>query len=227
MSWARPFHRENEPEPGSLIPPVDSKDSQLLRYAVRWYQSLKIPTPGDDARLFKSLDSAAVGIAVSIPLGSEDAVNMLCDQIEFLASSPKLHRLLDALGMYYQPRNTGAVPALLHISALHVAIPGMDAAVGSALQKIGTRSVLPAMAELLDSHDPKAQIRAASFFANFAMFADEHGNIPGGVVPGPLASAATAANTPRQDSGESPSKYAQFWKVWWSLHRAEPGFAMK
>jgi len=101
-----------------------------------------------------------------------DALSKVAREIRALRSNPKLLQITDAIGLYFQPHGTGAVRPLEQIAALRLNVPKLDAAVGNALQKIGSKDVLPAMALLLDCHDPEAQLRAAWFFAYFARFAD-------------------------------------------------------
>ena len=43
-------------------------------------------------------------------------------------------------------------------------IPGIHKAISMTLRMNGTREVLPLMAQLLDSPDPDAQLRAAAYF---------------------------------------------------------------
>ena len=90
------------------------------------------------------MDQKAVGIAVSIPLGSEDAVNMLRAQIEFLASSPKLHRAAGRPGHVLSAPEHWSRSCLASYIGAACRNTWHGRTVGSASQKIGTRSVLPA-----------------------------------------------------------------------------------
>ena len=104
---------------------------------------------------------------------------------------------------------------------------GVDVAAAAALAKIRTKEVLPAMAELLDSKDPQAQLRAASFFGLFTLFADKHGNMPEGGPRGPFCTPQTRAYMPRRDSTLTPAEYAEFWKGWWSDNQGALDFDLQ
>ncbi len=226
------------PPPGTVV-------QEVLWYLMQWYLSLPNPNNGDDQRIFMSLglaapadslaadsllinsglaDQTAVWIEMLLRLNSDSAVSALVSNIGVIQASSKFTRVLSDFGLFYHPKGEGALPALQNLLSQHLAIPGMDLALGTALARIGTKNVLPSMAEMLDSQDPQAQLRAASFFANFAMFADANGNIPGTQVSGPFDSVAGRANTPKRGSAETPAEYAQFWKAWWSTNRAALGF---
>jgi hypothetical protein len=101
----------------------------------------------------------------------------------------------------------------------------MDSAAGSLLQRIGGKVILPIMAQLLDSPDPDAQLRTASFFASFALFADKDGSIAGTGAAGPFYSELARAQMPRRNSRETPTQYAQFWKNWWRENYSKLGFS--
>jgi hypothetical protein len=234
------------PVDNSLEVPSGSVDRQLLVYLVRWYQSLPDPPRIDqDFRLFGSLDQAdpqdalfaitpligslrldhhGIGLATAIRLGSVDALSTVAREAEALRSNPRLSHITDAIGTYFKPQGAAAIVPLQQLAALHSDVPGLDAAVGSALQKIGTKEVLPAMALLLDSRDPQAQLRASWFFGYFAIFADKQGNISGTGMAGPFDSPTVHQRMPRRDSVEAPLQYAQFWKVWWARNRGTFGF---
>jgi hypothetical protein len=121
-----------------------------------------------------------------------------------------------ALAVRYQPHGAASIPALKQIIDQHSAVPGIDAAAGSALSKIVVRQTLPVMAELLNSSDPTAQLRAASFFSLFTLFADSSGNVSGGGPMGPFATDQTRQYTPRANSGITPQQYSAFWQQWWA-----------
>jgi hypothetical protein len=226
--------------------PSGTLNHQLLAYLVAWYQSLSTPTQIDqDFRLFGSvtadpedglsaisplmnsprLDQQAIGLATAIRVGSVGALTIFASELGNLGNNSKTFQIVDAVANYFKPQGTSAIAPLQQIAAAHSAISGLDAAVGSALQKIGTKDVLPAMAILLDSSDPQAQLRASWFFAYFTIFADKNGNIPGTGMVGPFDSPTTHNQMPRAASGETPAQYAQFWKGWWSQNSAKLGFA--
>jgi hypothetical protein len=216
----------------TLDAPAGGVSQQLLAWLVRWYQSAPSPVGVDkDFRLLASLDAAdpndaraaiapllkstradqyGTGLAAAIHLGSVDALFTVAQRAEELRSNPKLMQITDAIHNYFKPDGSAAIAPLQQIAALHSDIPGLDAAAGSALQKIGTKDVLPAMALLLDSHDPQAQLRAARFFSYFAMSMDEK-------------SSAARQEMPSQNSAETPAQYAQFWRSWWAATKADLG----
>ncbi len=209
----------------SVEPPAGDVEQQLLGYLVRWYRSLPAPRGTDeDFRLFRSFaaadpqkaaiamaplltstraDQYGAGLAAAIRLGSVGALSKVAAETATLRSNPKLREVIDAIGLYFQPHGPEAIKPLAQIAALQSDVPGMDAAVGSALQKIGTKDVLPAMAMLLDSHDPEAQLRAAWFFAWFTTSPDQ---------------------MPSQNSTKTPAEYARFWKTWWASNKESLGF---
>jgi hypothetical protein len=230
----------------ALDAPSGTVNQQLLAWLVRWYQSLPSPPRVDqDFRLLRSLDAAdpkdakaaitpllaslrtaqnGLGLAAAIRLGSVEALATIAQRTEELRSNPKLLQITDAIGLYFKPDGPPAIPALQQIAALHSDVAGLDAAVGSALQKIGTKDVLPAMALLLDSHDPKAQLRASWFFSYFATFTDKNGKISGSGMGGPFDSPAVRQQMPSNRSQETPAEYAQFWRSWWSTNKGSFGF---
>jgi hypothetical protein len=101
-------------------------------------------------------------LTAAIRLGSLDALSTVAQRTEELRSNPKWLRITDAIHNYFKPEGAAIAP-LQQIAALRSDIPGLDAAAGSALQKVGTKDVLPAMALMLDTHDPQAQLTAAAF----------------------------------------------------------------
>lgn len=226
--------------------PAGTAAQRVLWYQMRWYLSLPAPNNWDDARVFASLDRAdlpdslaaanllidsgkadqvAVGIEAELRRNSDDAITALAKNIGLLGASAKLPRVIGGLSLFYHPKTDAALPALQNLWSQHVSVPGIDAGLATAMARIGTKNALPTMAALLDSQDPQAQLRAASFFSQFALFADSNGNLPGTHVTGPLASFAVNANTPRRGSTETPAEYAQFWKAWWADHREALGFS--
>ncbi|HCC56536.1 MAG TPA: hypothetical protein DEQ47_04615, partial [Solibacterales bacterium] len=214
---------------------------QLLQYLVGWYRSLSNPTVRDDMKCLTSLQSQStspeaslaaansligspavasqiIGLAAAIGLGSDSAVAALSTSLHVVSKNPKFYLITGALATSYQPHGVGSISVLKQIIDQHSAVPGIDAAVGAALSKIVVKQTLPVMAELLNSSDPTAQLRAASFFGLFTLFADSNGNVSGGGPEGPLASDETRLYTPRRDSGVSPQQYSQFWRGWWAEH---------
>jgi hypothetical protein len=212
---------------------------QLLQYVVGWYQSLPNPTVRDDMKCLAALQSESttpqdalaaanlligspavnaqvVGLTAAIGLGSDDAVAALSNLLGAIGSSPKLYLVTDALAIGYQPHGAASIPVLKRIVDQHSAVPGIGAAAGAALSKIVVKQTLPVMAELLNSSDPAAQLRAASFFGLFTLFADSSGTVSGGGPMGPFGTDQTRQYTPRKNSGITPRQYSAFWQQWWA-----------
>ncbi len=231
--------------PPAATAPGETVDQELLAYLVGWYQSLQSPSTLEDEILLANLqngdtqellaaisplmDSTSntqriIGLTAAIRLGSDAAVSLMAENLADLRSNPRFPRITDALGLFYEPHGASSIPVLDRLIELHTDVAGVDAAAGAALAKIRTKAVLPAMAELLDSKDPQAQLRSASFFGLFTLFADKDGNMPEGGPRGPLCTAQTRAYMPRQDSTLTPAEYVEFWKGWWAQNRVVLGF---
>jgi hypothetical protein len=100
----------------------------------------------------------------------------------------------------------------------------LDDAIASSLARAGGKQVLPGMAAILSSLDPQARLRAASYFSEFALFADSRGNISGTQLLGPFANETTKAMRPRRGSNLTTEEYAHFWLNWWGENRKTLGF---
>jgi hypothetical protein len=244
-----PLPAEGIPDPLTLIPGLAQSNAPpverlLLSALVSWYQSLPDPTFIDDDRLLSSLYGAnpgdalavanslrgslreshrVVGLQAAVSLGSDDALSALAAEAAALRWHRKFPAIADALRSMYRPDGEKSILALHRLVASHSDLPGLDAAAGVALKKIGTKAVLPAMVELLDSRDPEAQLRAIAFLADFAMFSDAAGNLPGPGVEGPFA-AATAAYNPSRGATLTAEEYVKVWKAWWADNKATLGF---
>jgi hypothetical protein len=94
--------------------------------------------------------------------------------------------------------------ALQRLIALHAGVPGLDVATAAALRKIGTKAVAPAMAQLLESGDPQAQLAAASFFGTYSLLADANGDFPDSGPVGTFTTAETKQFTFRTNSALTP-----------------------
>lgn len=222
--------------PGSI-------EQQLLQYVVGWYQSLPNPTVRDDMKCLAALEpgptspqdalaaadlligspavnSEVVGLTAAIGMGSDDAVAALSSLLGAVGSSPRLYLVTGALAIGYQPHGAASIPVLKQIIDQHSSAPGVDAAAGAALSKIVVKQTLPVMAELLNSSDPAAQLRAASFFGLFSLFADRSGLVSGGGPSGPFATSQTRLYTPREDSGITAQEYSAFWQQWWAQNHS-------
>lgn len=226
-------------------------NQEVLACLVRWYQSLPSASVVDDDTLLKSLDaglpgSAApadllaaiiplrgsvyvaqqiVGLAAAIPLGDDQALPLVVSQLASLESNPKFPLITRAIRGNTAPLGSASTSALAQLVSVRSAVPGLEAAAGAALARLGTTaSALPAMASLLDSSDPEAQLRAAAYFARFTLFADASGQVKEDHLIGPWATQQTRQFTPRNDSGITPAQYAQYWQGWWSQNKHAFGF---
>jgi hypothetical protein len=229
--------------------PPGTLDQQLLAYVVDWYQSASEP---DDLLLQISLEllgppgrhnpsredalaaiapliassspaQHGIGLAIALEIGSSEALGTVVNEMPTLKSNPKIRRIVDALT---DPGadHSGWLPGLQQLAFMHADVPGLDAAVASALFGIGTQPVIPAMAELLDSKDPEAQRRASLFFGRVAAHTNANGEFSLGAPPGPFWTAQAQQYSPRPGSALTPADYAAFWKSWWTEHRAMLGF---
>lgn len=229
--------------------PSGTLNQQLLAYVVRWYEGLDNPDQGDErlqasfqswkpgmsvvavadllsgaAELTAStnLNQHAMGLVLAVQLRSDPALAQVLTEVDTLKTNPKFAYLTAAIAAS-QP-DAGAVPALLQEVAMHTDAPGLDDAVRSALMRLtGNRAVVPAMAKLLGSQDPVAQLRAARFFSVFTFLADAHGNISEGAPDGPLATAETRSFAP--GLGPTPAQCVQFWEQWWTDNATKLGFS--
>ena len=236
--------------PGS-VPPADSLDDQLLSYMVLWYQSLDhskdlddnpflssfepwtadSPTPQQVTSAVQpliassSLREQIVGLTAALRVGSTSALNIVISQIPALQSQPQFLAITTAIGLYPKFKDQSWVAPLQQLVALHTDAPGVDASAVGALRTIGTKAILPSMAELLDSKDPQAQLAAASFFGVFSLLANQQGEMSSSApIIGPFATADTRAFTPRAGSTTTTAQYVAFWKTWWSQNQAQLGF---
>jgi hypothetical protein len=222
-------------------------EQQLLQYLVGWYHSLPSPTVRDDMKCLAGLQSPpsdvqnslaaasslmgsltvsdqVIGITGAITLSSDNAVSALSSVLNAVGSSPKFYLVTDALAISYQPHGVASIAALKKIIDRHSTAPGIDAAAGAALSKIVNKQTLPVMAELLNSSDSTAQLRAASFFGLFTLFADSTGSVAGGGPIGPYATDETRRYMPSSGSGITPQQYSQFWLQWWGQNHGLFGF---
>lgn len=236
------------PVPDWWVPAVGvSLSQQLLSAAVVSYQSLPDPSGIDEGKLLVSLentdpnealtliaqlmtspniDQQVMGFTAAIRMGSDEAIVQLAQQMGTLRFSKKFDRIIRALGTYYRPNGNNSIPALRQLAELRSDIPGLDVAVGKALQKIETKEVLPVMALLLESSDPLAQNTSAWFFHFYTALAGPDGNINrSGDGKHPFWTEDTRRYAPRRDSGITTAEYASFWKSWWAQHGTELGFS--
>lgn len=227
-----------------------SVNQQLLAYLVCWYQGLAQPTATDDLRLLASFESwrpavqgvdqqvlvaaAApltgsvvvsqhlIGLVISVRLGLDSALSTIVTELATLSSNSRFPLIDEAIAAY--PHDAAAIPILASLAGLHSTISGLDNSIATALGRINTKAVVPAMVTILDSNDPQAQLRSAAFLGTYALFADAQGNIAPGSPDGPFATSQTRQNTPSANSGLTATAYAGFWKAWWASNQAALGF---
>jgi hypothetical protein len=175
-----------------------------------------------------SADHQILGLEAALRLGSDEALPLLAEKAPALQSHRMFSGVLFALGTEYKPNGEASIASLRQLAALHLSGVNFDATVAAALRKIGTKAVVPAMVELLDSQDPTAQLHAAHFLSEYALFADANGNIPvstgPGRVAGPWGTDATQAHMPSRDSPMTAQEYTAFWKWWWAENKTKLGF---
>ncbi|MFB3778248.1 MAG: hypothetical protein ACE141_11575 [Bryobacteraceae bacterium] len=176
-------------------------------------------------------DHQILGLWTMLRLGADDALALLAEKAPALQS----HRMFSFLGFVlstqYMPNGEASIGPLRQLASLHLGSADFDAAVASALRKIGTKAIVPAMVEFLDSQDPTAQLHAARFLSEYAMFADAEGNIPvlkpgEGRKFGPWRTDAALEYSPSRDSPKTAQEYAAYWKSWWAANRANLGFTI-
>lgn len=231
--------------PSSVVPGFAGADSStdqfILAAMVGRYQSLPNPGRLDDLDLvdlgmWKPADALAVagvlqsspkkdiqviGLAAAIHLGVDDALTALATEATLLKDSPKFYEITDALNNFYVPKGESSIPPLQTLIAARLNVPGLDVAAGTALQRVRTKKVLPAMALLLDDPDPNAQLRAAFFFVRFTRFTQADGSMPPSGPNGPFWTPETRAH----QTGMLPTAdVVSFWKTWWLTHKAQLGF---
>jgi hypothetical protein len=181
------------------------------------------------------MNQHVLGLTAGLRLGSSDALSQVADELDALRSGPRFNLVLLALREYPSRQPDASIKALEKLIALHSDIEGLDDAASTALARIGAlgtvagaqvkmKAALPGMLLLLDSKDPKAQLRAARFFSYFAMFTDASGNVPGTGVTGPFATAERSQFDPTEGAAAGPAQYAQFWKEWCARNRKQLRF---
>lgn len=229
----------------SVAPIAGTVEQQLLAYLTAWYGSLPSPAIYEDQRAYLGITKAGqqqdglaaasaligsvrahqhtMGLAAAISLGSDSAISALANEIATVQPDQGFRWVLDALRIY-RPSSGSSPTSLESLALSRPDIPDLDAAVAAALQKFRSSAALPGMVSLLDSKDPNAQLAAALFFGNFALFADEAGNMPNTGIVGPFATEDTRQYTPTNNSTLTPAQYAGFWKVWWVQNKAMLGY---
>lgn len=131
---------------------------QVLVYQLRWYQSLKNPTPTQDELLLKSLHESdnedsidvittmrssvamnlhALGLAAAIHRGSPEAVISLSDEINLLKSNPRFSKVLESVEGFPPVQTSAAVSAFQRLIQANPGISKVDVACARALVRIG------------------------------------------------------------------------------------------
>jgi hypothetical protein len=171
-----------------------------------------------------SLPHHAMGLALEIQLGSDRALSQAIQEVDQLKESGKFRFVTTAIGFY--SHGPTAIPLLSRAVRLHSTATGFDDAIASALGRmiIGNRTVVPAMARLLESADSTAALRAASFFSTYALLCDAHGNVREGEPDGPFATEETRAYRPGYDPNLRAEDCVRFWQHWWKANAAKLGF---
>ena len=134
--------------------PTGTLGRQVLAYQLRWYESLRYPTPGEDGLIFQSLvhnrgqdagDAIArlrksaipshrvPGVAAAIRLGSSDALLQVAGELESLRARANFNLVLSTISNFLGPQRSDVVKALEVLAALHSDVPGLDDALSAAL----------------------------------------------------------------------------------------------
>jgi len=246
--YSLPLPNATPISPSSVVPGFAganaSADQLVLAAMVERYESLPHPGALDDLDvvdlgMWKRADALAVvdvlrgspkkdiqaiGLAAAIRLGVDDALTALAGEATFLQDSSKFFEIIYALNNFYMPNGEASIAPLQALIAARLNVPGLDLAAGTALQRIRTKNVLPAMALLLDSTDPQAELRAVSFFVRFTVFAQADGSIPDSGPIGPFWTRETQTYQPGRNSPLKTADLVSFWKSWWLSHKAQLGF---
>ncbi len=176
-----------------------------------------------------SPDHQILALWAMLRLAPDNALRLLAEKAPALQSHRVFPILSFVLSTEYKPNGEASIAPLRQLAAaLRTSGVNFDVPVAAALRKIGTKAVVPAMVELLDSQDPTAQLHAARFLSEYALFADANGNIPAssgpGRVAGPWGTDVTQAHMPSRDSIMTAQDYAAFWKRWWAENKTKLGF---
>ena len=133
-----------------------------------------------------------------------------------------------ALRTYYQPNGSSSIETLSQLIGLYSEGPdSLDAAVTKALQKVGTKEVLPAMVLLLDSPNPLVKGSACWYFHYYTALAGPDGNINRtGNGQHPFFNEETRSHIVRKndDLDSAADIHAAFWKSWWTENKEKLGF---
>ena len=246
--YSLPLPDSSPISPSLLSPGVpdhgNSCDRFVLAAMLRWYTSLLHPERLDDGDVvdlakwnradaltfINALEASpkqnvqVLALAASIRLGADDALAALARKAVSFRGNPKFYEVTYALNNFYQPNGESSIAPLQALIGARLNVPGLDLAAGTALYRIRTKNVLPAMALLLDSPDPNAQLRAVSFFVLFTVFGQADGSMPQTGPVGPFWTSDAQAHQAGSNSRFKAPELVSFWKSWWAIHKAQLGF---
>jgi hypothetical protein len=234
------------PIPAWWVPPAEATLSeQLLDAMLVFYQSVEDPASTMDVgKLLASLDAAdcnealavanklmnspssyqrVLGFAAAIRRSSDEALTRLAREMDTLRLDKDfLFWIPWSLENYYQPSGSSSIAALSQLIGLHSDTPrSLDAAVGRALQKVGTKEILPAMVLLLDSPDSSAKRNACWYFHYYTTMAGPDGKI------NRTGNGRHPFHTEESHTGrdlDTVNIDTAFWKSWWAENREKLGF---
>lgn len=162
-----------------------------------------------------------LGIAAGLACGADWALEKLGRELTALKTEVSFEQITNALRWHFRPIDTSSLRQIEELIRLRTDAPGLDDSIAASLTRVNSKSVLPLFAQLLDSRDANAQLRAASFFAHFTRFADMGGNISPDQRIGPWHTDETKAAAPGRDSRTSNADIVAFWRAWWKKNRTK------
>jgi hypothetical protein len=166
----------------------------------------------------------ALGIAVAIRLGSDEALDRLASDLDSLRLEKEFDRIIFAIHNVLAPSGPQSMAALLRLVERRSGVPGLDAALGKALQRAESKDTLPVLALLLASSDLEAKRTAAWAFHCYTALAGPDGLINrSGDGQHPFRTEETTRFS-GWDRTISAADHAAFWESWWSEHKALLGF---
>jgi hypothetical protein len=169
-----------------------------------------------------------LGLAVAIRWSSEQALAHLAREFNTLRLDKDFSFLITfSLRNYYQPSGGSSIAALLQLIGLDSdGSRSLDVAVLKALQRIGTKEVLPEMVLLLDSPNPAVKAGACWYFHYFTALANPDGSIDqSGRGTGRRLYFTEETRIHTGQDSDTVDEDAEFWKSWWMEHREDLGFA--
>ena len=233
------------PLPAWWTPPSEGDLDQKLLAAVKAsYQSTENPSSMQKTELLESLQIAdrdealavanelmnssstsqrILGFVAAIRQSSDEVFPRLARELDTLRLDKDFHRITFALQTYYQPSGSSSIEVLSKLIGLHSEGPdSLDVGVSKALQKIGTKEILPAMLRLMDSPNTSVKKSACWYFHYFTALADLDGTINRSGISGrhPFFTEETRIHTGRNQVDVDTA----FWKSWWAENKEKLGF---